>query len=338
MLETSSPAKQDLQFSSWKEELSKAFRNQKELLDYLNIFNQDLYETTSPQKSFPILVTPSMAAKMERGNPGDPILKQFLIDPKEHLYNSDYSEDPLKEQAHTHSAGVIQKYHNRVLVLLKHACAVHCRYCFRKHFPYNEHHKTLLPLLKAIKDASQNEGVEEIIFSGGDPFLIEDHGLQEIIDLTNSLTNIKRVRFHTRIPVVLPNRITEEFCSILRKSSKQLGVVIHSNHANELSSDTALALSKLHQVCHFLLNQSVLLAGVNDDIHTLLALSEKLISQKVTPYYLHMLDKTQGTAHFEVSETRAIKLIEEMRSQSSGYLIPTLVREIPGKASKTPIF
>ena len=338
MLETSSPAKQDLQFSSWKEELSQAFRKQTELLEYLNIFDEDLLQTSSPQKNFPILVTPSIVAKMEHGNPDDPLLKQFLIDPKEHIYNMEYSEDPLEENNHTHSAGVIQKYSNRILILLKHACAVHCRYCFRKHFPYNQHHKTLEPLLIAIQEAAQNADVEEIIFSGGDPFLIEDTALLEVMDLIDTLPNVKRVRFHSRIPVVLPNRITQKFCSILQKSTKQLGVVIHSNHANELGSDTKLSLSKLHQVCNFLLNQSVLLAGINDDSNTLLKLSEKLISQKVTPYYLHMLDKTQGTAHFEVSEERAIELIEEMRIRSSGYLIPTLVREIPGKASKTPVF
>ncbi len=267
----------------------------------------------------------------------DPLLKQVLPVLEETTGVDGYSEDPLNEQACQPTPGVLHKYQGRVLLLLTGACAIHCRYCFRRHFDYAEANPLHTHWPETLNYLEASADIEEVIFSGGDPLTLSDAILSSLIRGIEAIPHIHRLRIHTRIPVVLPERITDKFLKLLQQSRLQVCIVIHVNHANELSKPSEQALSQLHESAHSLLNQSVLLKGINDEPDILANLSKRLFANRVLPYYLHLLDPVAGAAHFYVDETRAKTILEELRNCLPGYLVPKLVREIDGLPSKQPV-
>ncbi|MFN3785962.1 MAG: EF-P beta-lysylation protein EpmB, partial [Thiothrix sp.] len=249
-----------------------------------------------------------------------------------------FNVDPVGDQLAQVAAGVLHKYHGRVLLVTTGACAVHCRYCFRRHFPYSDFNPVKAEWEPALSYLRKHPDVQEVILSGGDPLTLSDERLAVFFKQLEALAHIKRVRFHTRLPVVLPSRVDAGFLAVLANIPQQKILVIHANHAQELAADdVSAALVALKQAGVTLLNQAVLLRGVNDNVAAQVALSESLFAHGVLPYYLHVLDKVAGAAHFDVPEAEAMALLAQVRERLPGFLVPKLVREIAGEATKMPL-
>lgn len=325
------------QSSFWQQQLSNAFTDINELCDYLELQPGDIPDLASPVK-FPLRVPRSFAARMEKGNPDDPLLKQVLPVADELLQLSGFSSDPVGDLAAITEVGVIHKYHGRALFIMTGSCAINCRYCFRRNFPYAEFQLSKQKQQQAIAYLTSHTEISEIILSGGDPLLLSDHKLTELIQQLGAISHLKRIRIHSRLPIVLPARINEAFLEVLKQSRKQIVLVVHCNHAHELNVEVKIACDHLRASGITVLNQSVLLKGINDSVTALQELSEKLFDFGILPYYLHLLDKAHGTGHFEVSETEAIALMQELQKILPGYLVPKLAREAAGAAAKTIIF
>lgn len=272
---------------------------------------------------------------MQKGNPHDPLLMQVLPSAAELQTRPGFTLDPLMDQQAHQGGGVLQKYHGRALLISTSACAINCRYCFRRHFPYTKHYASRNHWSAAIDSLSASPEINEVILSGGDPLSLSNSKLVELFDQLQAIPHIKRLRIHTRLPVVLPSRIDSELLEILSTLKWPTSMVIHVNHANELSPELKLALSKLRSANITLLNQSVLLKNINDSIQQQVDLCEKLYLYNVLPYYLHILDKVEGASHFEVSLPAAKKLHQAMARLLPGYLLPRQVMEKPGAHSKT---
>jgi EF-P beta-lysylation protein EpmB len=247
-----------------------------------------------------------------------------------------YSTDPLDEQDNE-QPGLLHKYKNRVLLILKGGCAVNCRYCFRRHFPYQDNKGSKSIWQQSIDYIAEHPELNEVILSGGDPLMAKDHEIDWLIQHLETVPHIKRLRIHSRLPVVIPNRITDSLCQLFKQTRLQIIMVTHINHANEISIELENKMTQLKQANVTLLNQSVLLKDVNDTTEALTELSEALFDAGILPYYLHVLDKVQGAAHFFVSDKEAKRLMGELIENVSGYLVPTLAREVGGRKSKTPL-
>jgi EF-P beta-lysylation protein EpmB len=273
---------------------------------------------------------------MRRGDPNDPLLRQVLPLAEELAETPGFSRDPLDEHNAMPVPGVLHKYQGRILLTATGACAVHCRYCFRRHYPYGAANPGRDPE-QTLEYVRRRKEINEVILSGGDPLTLTDSRLSQLVARLETLPHITRLRIHSRVPVVLPERIDANLLEWLKKTRLQVVLVIHANHANEIDANVREAMRSLKEVGVSLLNQSVLLRGINDNAGTLAELSETLFRAGVLPYYLHQLDSVQGAAHFEVTDGEAIKLINQLRTALPGYLLPQLVREIPGQASKTPV-
>lgn len=329
----------------WQAELSEAVRDPEALLRALDLpvptpaINPTLIAGTTPGKpsnDFATLVPPGFIKRMQKGNPHDPLLLQVLADPIEDVAQpQDYSGDPLEETGPStiRTPGLVQKYDGRALLIATPGCAVHCRYCFRRHFPYADHRPK--HMIAALEHIAQDTTLSEIILSGGDPLLLGEEALGELFQQLNALPHIKRIRLHTRLPIVIPERVTANLLGILTHSRAKVAMVVHCNHAQELNHATARAFALIKQACQTLLNQSVLLKGVNDSASEQINLAEKLFEQGVLPYYLHMPDEVIGTAHFDVNWQNAQSIYQTMQSKLPGYLVPRLVKEEAGKAHKT---
>ena len=324
-----------IQQLSWQQQLAQAITEPLELLDYLQLSADDFPQCQLACKDFKLKLPHSYAQKMQAGNAQDPLLLQVMSQHKELLDVAGYSADPVGDVDASAIPGLLHKYHGRVLLITSGACAVHCRYCFRRHFPYGEQH---IVTQDAVDYISAHTEINEVILSGGDPLLVSDQKLADLLNHLGNIPHLKRLRIHTRLPVVLPARITAGLLQIFTSSPLQVCMVIHANHANEIADAEFDVLSQLSQANVRLLNQSVLLAGINDQANTLCQLSDRLFEAGVLPYYLHQLDLVSGAAHFEVSDNRALGLIEQMRKQLPGYLVPRLVREIANETSKTALF
>ena len=324
------------QLATWQKELANALKNPLQLLHLLEITPESVPVSAKARKNFPMLVPHPFVKKMKKGDIHDPLLKQVLPVNDEELISEGYSLDPLLE--HDSAApGLLHKYKSRVLLVLKTGCAVNCRYCFRRHFPYQDNNINKKQLQKIIAYIKAHPEVNEVILSGGDPLMGKDDFLEHVVNTLEQLPQLTRLRIHSRLPVVLPSRITTELCTILEKSRFNVVFVFHINHANEIDSAFTEAVSKLQQSGIQLLNQGVLLKGVNDSSQTLIELSERLFTAGILPYYLFLLDKVQGAQHFDLQEKQAQQLIKEMRLALPGYLVPKLSREIAGEKSKTII-
>ncbi|MGZ8236826.1 MAG: EF-P beta-lysylation protein EpmB [Methylobacter sp.] len=322
---------------NWQQQLAEAFNNIEDLCRYLNLSPNDLPISAAAAESFPLRVPLSFAACIEKGNAHDPLLRQVLPVSEELFAYPGYSNDPVGDLAAATQIGVLHKYHGRVLLIDTGSCAINCRYCFRRNFPYADLQLSKQQEDAAIKSIQNNTSISEVILSGGDPLLLSESRLARLIRQLDGIEHLKRIRIHSRLPIVLPARITEEFINTLTQSAKQIIIVVHCNHANEINDRVIAACNSLKNSGITLFNQSVLLKGVNDDAEVLCELSEQLFSHGIIPYYLHLLDKATGTGHFEVSETEALALMRQVQAALPGYLVPKLVKEQAGATSKQTV-
>jgi len=286
---------------------------------------------------FALRVPRGFAARMRPGDPDDPLLLQVLPQLAELEQAPGYVADPVGDLAAREAQGLLHKYEGRALLIASGSCAVNCRYCFRRHFPYGEEMAAAGQWRKALDHLRQDASIAELILSGGDPLSLATPKLEELSRGLAELPQVTRLRIHTRLPVVLPERIDAAFLAWFAALPLQKVVVLHANHANEFDAAVDDACRRLREAGATLLNQSVLLKNINDDADTLIELSERLFAAGVLPYYLHQLDRVQGSAHFEVDDTRARALVEAIRGRLPGYLVPKLVREVGGDASKRPV-
>jgi EF-P beta-lysylation protein EpmB len=323
--------------SNWHRSLALAVRDAEALIGELGLSAEYLKPARRAAELFPLLVPRSFLARMEPGNPRDPLLRQVLPLDAEFEEMPGYRADALEEAGAHVAAGLLQKYAGRALMIATGACAVHCRYCFRRHYPYGEEPRRLEDWEPAFQAISEDASLREILLSGGDPLMLTDQRLGQLFSRLESIGHLTRIRIHTRLPIVLPDRVTDAFLNQLQTSRLTPIVVVHANHPAGVALDCAEALRKLVRAGVTVLNQSVLLKGVNDSADALTELSERLIDVGVMPYYLHQADRVRGTAHFAVPDETAQTLIAELRRRLPGYAVPKLVREIPGELHKTPL-
>lgn len=326
----------DYPATHWQSVLARAIREPSDLLEYLNLPQSLLSGAIAASKSFSLRVPRGYCQRIEKGNPDDPLLRQILPLDAELITDQQFTIDPVGDLVAIEMPGLIHKYHGRVLIITTAVCAVHCRYCFRRHFPYQEN-RTEQNWQEAIDYIRTHSEIHEVILSGGDPLSLTESRLQNLTDKLITIPHIKTLRIHTRQPIVLPERVNNDLLNWLDSLPWKIVMVLHCNHANEIDSSVASALKQLQQHQVILLNQSVLLAGVNDSADALIELSQKLFSHHVIPYYLHMLDKVQGAKHFYVNNDKARQFLDEMRQNLPGYLVPKLVKEQSGYKSKTPL-
>lgn len=321
----------------WQEELANAFTDTDDLFHFLNLSPDQLTFSKQANHKFTMRVPLSYAECMEKGNPVDPLLRQVLpVRDELNLYPG-YINDPVGDLNAAKSAGIIHKYHGRVLLITTGACAINCRYCFRRNFPYADIQLSKTRQAEAIHYIEKNSDISEVILSGGDPLLLNDERLGLLLDQLSIINHIKRIRIHSRIPIVLPSRITHQLLKAFTRIPQQIILVLHCNHTNEISPKVINVCSKLKYNHVHLFNQAVLLKGVNDNANQLCLLSEKLFTCDIVPYYLHLLDKAVGTGHFEVDEQSAVTIMQKIKAKLPGYLVPKLVKEEPGALSKTEL-
>lgn len=330
---TQEPAVREEQ--NWLDVLKNAISEPELLLKTLNLPESDFKKSLPARKLFPLRVPQPFVEKMEKGNAQDPLFLQVMCSDLEFVQAEGFSTDPLEEQNANAVPNILHKYQNRLLFMAKGGCAVNCRYCFRRHFPYDENPGNKKSWQQALDYIAEHPEIEEVIFSGGDPLMAKDHELEWLIKRLENLPHLQRLRIHSRLPVVIPQRITDEFCALLGESRLQTVMVTHINHPNEIDAVFCAAMAKLKAANVTLLNQSVLLKGVNDDAQILKVLSDRLFQAGILPYYLHLLDKVQGASHFLVTDDEAMAIYKRLQSLTSGYLVPKLAREIAGEPNKT---
>lgn len=321
----------------WRTELAAAVCDPEELLRALALPEDLLPAAQRVHRLFPVRVPRAYLARILPGDPHDPLLRQVLPLDLEEVAEPGYSKDPVGDLAAQAVPGVLHKYEGRALLTTTGACAIHCRYCFRRHFPYAQANAARDRWRPAISHLAADPSIREVILSGGDPLMLGDDKLGTLTQALEGVPHIKRLRLHTRVPVVIPSRVDEGLLDWLGRTSLPVVMVLHANHAREIDEAVAGACGRLRKAGVTLLNQTVLLAGVNDDAGTLADLSERLFEAGVLPYYLHMLDRVEGAAHFAVEEARATALVEVLRARLPGYLVPRLVREEAGAAAKLPV-
>ena len=322
---------------TWQQQLQQAIRDPAELCRQLGLPDALVPAAREAGQDFPLFAPRPFVSRIEPGNPADPLLRQLLPVSEELSITPGFTADPLSEQG-THSVpGLLQKYHGRALLVTTGACAIHCRYCFRRHFPYHESPAAATLWQPAIDQLQTDADIEEVILSGGDPLTLVDSQLKQLVDQLQEIPHLKLLRIHTRLPIMIPARICDSLVDWLSGTRLQPIMVIHANHTRELDEDVAASLGRLVAAGIMLMNQSVLLAGVNDDASTLASLSRRLIELRVQPYYLHQLDRVHGAAHFEVPVARGRQIVRQLRAMLPGYAVPRYVREVPGQPGKTPI-
>ena len=320
--------------STWRQIQRDNFTDWKKLLIFLDFDLNRAESIVLPNSKFPLNVPRRLAEKVEKGNWEDPVLRQFLPLLEESKPSPLFVMDPVADGSFRTTPKLLHKYHGRALLVCTSACAMHCRYCFRQHFDYETQDKLFKEELAAIKD---DPTLTEILLSGGDPLSLSDTQLQYLLDQLDKIPHLKRIRFHTRFPIGIPERIDESFLHILAACKKQVIFVIHCNHPKELDETIFDHLKKVQQLGIPILSQTVLLRGINDDVQSLKGLFELLIDHGIVPYYLHQLDRVQGAAHFEVSEEEGKLLMNQLESLLPGYAVPKYVREIPNLSKKSPI-
>ncbi|MDV2452658.1 EF-P beta-lysylation protein EpmB [Xanthomonas hortorum] len=326
-----------LQPQRWQQQWRDAVRDPRELLALLGLDAAAAGISAEAVAQFPLRVPRAFVARMRRGDLHDPLLRQVLPLDAEMRPVPGFGLDAVGDGAAKTADGVIQKYRGRALLIATGSCAVHCRYCFRRHFPYAEETAARDGWREAVAAIAADPGIDEVLLSGGDPLSLATSKLAELTDALAAIGHIKRLRIHSRLPVVLPERVDAPLLAWLRSLPWPVAFVIHANHANEFDSTVDAAMRALREAGAQLLNQAVLLRGVNDSVDALAALSERSFAAGVLPYYLHQLDRVAGVAHFEVDDAQARALHTELATRLSGYLVPRLVREIPGDTGKRPL-
>ncbi|OGI46169.1 MAG: EF-P beta-lysylation protein EpmB [Candidatus Muproteobacteria bacterium RIFCSPHIGHO2_01_FULL_65_16] len=322
------------QMPAWQEELSRAVTDPAELLQILRLGTGLLPAARAAARVFPLRVPRGYIARMRPGDPADPLLRQVLPLGAELEPVAGFGPDPVGDLAAVAARGVLHKYRGRVLLIATGACAVNCRFCFRRHFPYGGAAAATDRWREALAYIAADDSIAEVILSGGDPLMLADRRLGEFARALAAISHVRRLRLHTRLPIVLPERVDDGLLAWLGGTRLQAVVVVHANHANEIDSTVRAALARLRDGGAALLNQSVLLRGVNDSVVALADLSVALFDAGAQPYYLHLLDRVQGAAHFAVDEAAARALMSDLNARLPGYLVPRLVRELPGAPAK----
>jgi EF-P beta-lysylation protein EpmB len=320
--------------ADWRQELARAIRTPEALCAALGLEADVAAPARLATGSFPLLVPRGFVARMRHGDPHDPLLAQVLPRAAEQAAAPGFTTDPLGEQAALAAPGLVRKYAGRALVLLTGSCAINCRYCFRREFAYADNGATTAGVEQALAAIAADDSVTEVILSGGDPLLVDDDRLARIVAHIERLPHVRRLRIHSRLPIVLPERVTDGLVDLLAGTKLSCTVVVHANHPAELDASVATAAARLRDARAILLNQAVLLRNVNDSADVLAELSERLLDLGIVPYYLHLLDRVRGTAHFEVPEDEALRLHEQLRVRLPGYAVPRLARESPGAPAK----
>ncbi|MFX6141862.1 EF-P beta-lysylation protein EpmB [Acinetobacter baumannii] len=327
------------QEQNWQSQLSDLITDPLELLNLLELSTDQLLSgAILASEKFKLRVPRAFVGKMNAKDPLDPLLLQVLPHHLELEEHPDFVTDPLGEEAANQLLGVLHKYKSRFLLTLTGACAVHCRYCFRRHFPYQENLPKNEDWLNIKNYIESNPDINEVILSGGDPLTLSNRKLALWLERLSSLKQVKILRIHSRVPIVIPNRIDEELISLLKNSRLRIILVVHSNHASELDDFTCSKLLQLSEHHITVLNQAVLLKGVNDSAQILTDLSYRLFEARVMPYYLHVLDKVKGAQHFDLIPSEIDAIYQDVLASLPGYLVPKLVREIAGEKNKTPLF
>ena len=326
----------------WQALWREAVRDPRELLSMLGLEAlaagiSDAAALPAPNGNFPLRVPRGFVARMRHGDPADPLLRQVLPVLDEDRIVPGFGLDAVGDEAARRGGGVIHKYDGRALLVATGSCAVHCRYCFRRHYPYADDTAASAGWRDAVEVVAGDPSIHEVILSGGDPLSLADHKLAELTDALRAIPHIRRLRIHTRLPVVLPERVDAGLLAWLRDLPWPLVVVVHANHANEFDAGVDAAMRGLRETGATLLNQAVLLRGVNDSVGALADLCERGFAAGVLPYYLHQLDRVAGAAHFEVPDAEALALHAALAARLPGYLVPKLVREIAGQPGKTPL-
>lgn len=321
----------------WQAAWRDAVRDPRELLALLGLDMQAKRISEAAARQFPLRVPRSFIARMRHGDPDDPLLRQVLPVLDEEALVPGFELDAVGDGAARRGGGVIHKYAGRALLIATGSCAVNCRYCFRRHYPYAQDTAAAAGWRAAIALLRQDASIHEVILSGGDPLALADHKLAELTDALREVPHIRRLRIHSRLPIVLPERIDAGLLDWLRGLPWPVALVVHANHGNEFDASVAAAMANLRGLGVTLLNQAVLLRGVNDSAEALADLCERGFNAGVLPYYLHQLDRVAGTAHFEVEDARALELHAGLSARLPGYLVPRLVREIAGQPGKTPL-
>ncbi len=336
MITASTPSSQHRP-AAWQAEMASAITSPLELVTELGLDPGLVSAAIAAGGTFRLRVPRSYVARIRYGDPTDPLLRQVLPIKDELADVADYTADPLGERAALRAPGLLQKYHGRALLITTSVCAVHCRYCFRREFPYAEQTSESSRWNEALDEIARDASIEEVILSGGDPLSLSDSRLSGLTDAIQRIPHVRRLRVHTRQPVVLPSRVDEGLTQWLTQLRLPVVFVLHVNHPNEIDADVRAACALLHDSGVTLLNQTVLLQGVNDDAAVLAELSRKLFEAGVLPYYLHVLDRVRGAAHFDVPEARARVIAGQLAAQMPGYLVPRLAREIYGAPAKVTL-
>ncbi|MCA9173346.1 MAG: EF-P beta-lysylation protein EpmB [Planctomycetales bacterium] len=316
--------------ASWQIELREAIRSGEELCRRLRL--PAAAASSAAEQDFSVFAPESYVSRMRPGDPADPLLRQVLAVGEETRPVAGFHHDPVGDRAALRQTGLIHKYQGRALLVTTGICAVHCRYCFRRHFPYAE--QTAKDMDAALAAIRSDDSIEEVLLSGGDPLTLSDHRIASLVERLAEIGHVRRLRFHSRLPIVIPSRVTSELVDVLRGTRLTTWMVVHANHAREICDQTVAALGRLVDRGVPVLNQAVLLRGVNDSVEAQCELATALVDARVTPYYLHLLDKVAGAAHFDVPESKGQELIQAMRRQLPGYAVPRLVREVPGEPGK----
>ena len=340
MITASTPSRQHCP-GGWQAEMAAAITNPLELVTELGLDPGLVLPAAAAGSAFRLRVPRSYVARIQRGDPNDPLLRQVLPIEAELADTAEYTADPLGEHAAIRAPGLLQKYHGRALLITTSACAVHCRYCFRREFPYSQQTSESSRWSEALDEISRDTSIEEVILSGGDPLSLSDARLTGLTDAIQRIPHVRRLRVHTRQPVVLPSRVDAGLTQWLTQLRLPVVFVLHVNHPNEIDADVRAACALLRDSGVTLLNQTVLLRGVNDDAGVLAELSRALFEAGVLPYYLHVLDRVRGAAHFDVPEARARSIAGQLAARMPGYLVPRLAREIygaPAKVTLSPSF
>jgi EF-P beta-lysylation protein EpmB len=320
---------------AWRDELRHAFRDAGALLDHLQLEPEQVNLLGKPD--FPILIPRPFASRMEIGNPADPLLLQVLPHWGENDTVPGFVSDPVGDRESRAQRGLLHKYRGRILLITTGACAVHCRYCFRQAYPYGNDHFDRRQYEALVQYLQTHPDIEEVILSGGDPLMLDTTRLQALGEAVQKPGTVRRLRLHTRVPIVLPSRVNQALVDWLSGLAVQPVVVVHANHPAEFDSDVDEALKRLRHAGAMLFNQAVLLADINDRVDLLAALMRRGFEAGVVPYYLHLLDRVEGAARYECDTSTALDLMEQLRRQLSGYLVPKLVREQAGAPYKLPV-
>ena len=327
----------ELRAADWRRQWRESVRDPRELLAALGLDAHAARISDAAAAAFPVRVPRAFLARMRHGDPADPLLRQVLPLREEEALTPGFALDAVGDFAARAGAGLLHKYQGRALLVTTGSCAVNCRYCFRRHFPYGEENAGADRWAAAIAYLRADPSISEVLLSGGDPLSLSSERLRELGEALRTVPQLRRLRLHTRLPVVLPDRVDATLIEWVRSLPWPVTVVLHANHANEFDAGVDEACARLRAAGATLLNQAVLLRGVNDSVEALAALSERGFEAGVLPYYLHQLDRVQGAAHFEVPDAQALALHAGLAARLPGYLVPRLVREVPGEPGKTPL-